>query len=35
MPWFGAMRGDRAFTTLRPTKSDDAAKAVEDASKGA
>lgn len=23
--WFGAMRGDRAFTTLRPAKSDDAA----------
>lgn len=33
--WFGAMRGDRAFTTLRPTKSDDAAKAVEDNSNGA
>jgi|TARA_R100000049_G_C1954284_1_gene105658 signal peptidase I len=33
--WFGAMRGDRAFTTLRPTKSDDAARAVEDTSKGA
>lgn len=33
--WFGAMRGDRAFTTLRPTRSDDAAKAVEDTSKGA
>ena len=33
--WFGAMRGDRAFTTLRPTKSDDATKAVEDTGKGA
>ena len=29
--WFGAMRGDRAFSTLRPTQSDDAAVQAADA----